>query len=76
MATAVRKKPRKKFIIRDWMNNILFDGIEFDSFEEGWDWLYTNYPEPDESSPDWVNGWNDDWFVIEKGYSVTGRKEE
>jgi len=76
MATAVRKKPRKKFIIRDWMNNILFDGIEFDSFEEGWDWLYTNYPEPDESSPDWVDGWNDDWFVIEKGYSVTGNKEK
>jgi len=65
-----------KYLIRDWMNNILYDGIEFDSFEEGWDYIYTTMPEPDEASPDWVDSWYDDVFVIEKGYAVTGRKEE
>ena len=65
-----------KYIIRDWMNNILFDGIEFDSFEEGWDYIYVTDPMPEEESPDWVDGWYDDYYVIEKGYSVTGNKEE
>jgi hypothetical protein len=65
-----------KYLIRDWMNNILFNGIEFNSFEEGWEFLYDTMPEPPEASPDWVDGWYDDVFVIEKGYTVTGRKEE
>ena len=67
---------KSKYIIRDWMNNILFDGKEFDSFEEGWGHIHEVDPQPDESDPNWVDGWYDDYFVIEKGYSVTGKKEK
>lgn len=64
-----------KYVIRDWMNNIMFDGIEFDSFEDGWGFIYETMPEPEENSPDWVDGWYDDVFVVEKGYTVTGKEE-
>jgi len=70
----IRKDCMSKYIIRDWMNNIMFGGIEFNSFEEGWGYIYVTMPEPDEDSPEWVDGWYDDVFVIEKGYNVTGTK--
>jgi hypothetical protein len=66
----------KKYLIRDWADNIMFYAKEFDSFEEGWGFLYETMPEPDEDSPEWIDGWYDDVFVIEKGYHVTGKKEE
>lgn len=50
-----RNKPRSE--------QLLFNGVTFDSFEEGWDWIYTNDPEPDETSPDWLDGWYDDYYV-------------
>jgi len=31
-----------KFIIKDWAGNIMFNSIEFDTFEEGWDYIYAN----------------------------------
>lgn len=65
----------KKYLIRDWANNILFDAKEFDSFEEGWDFIYEIMPEPHEDAFDWTDGWYDDVFVIEKGYNVNGNKE-
>jgi len=34
MADTAMNKPRTKYIIRDWMNNILFDGIELEKEEE------------------------------------------
>jgi hypothetical protein len=55
-----------KFIIKDWMGNILWDGKEFDSFMEGWEFIYEADPEPEKDSPDWVDGWYDDYYVEEK----------
>jgi hypothetical protein len=54
-----------KYIIKDWMGNICFNGVEFDSFLEGWDYIYVNDPMPEESHPDY-NSWYDDYFVEEK----------
>lgn len=28
-----------KYIIKDWAGNTCFDGIEFDSFDEAWDYI-------------------------------------
>jgi hypothetical protein len=28
-----------KYIIQDWAGNVLFNGREFDSFEDGWDFI-------------------------------------
>lgn len=55
-----------KWIIKDWTGKILWDGKTFDSFEEGWEWIYTNDPQPEEDSPDWVSGWYDDYYVEKK----------
>ena len=52
-----------KWIIKDWINNTLWNGKTFDSFEEGWEWIYAEKPEPAEDSPDWVGGWYDDYYV-------------
>jgi len=52
-----------KWIIKDWMSNVLWNGKTFDSFEEGWEWIYAQNPEPEEGSPDWVDGWYDDYYV-------------
>ena len=38
------KKPTKKFIIKDWANNICFKGKEFDTYEDGWEFLDIKYP--------------------------------
>mgnify|MGYP006285897059 CR=1 FL=1 len=61
----------KKYGIVGWSyvgkakDNLLFGGVTFDTFEEGWDWIYVNHPEPEQDSPDWVCGWYDDWYVVE-----------
>ena len=55
-----------KWIIKDWTGRILWDGKEFDSFESGWDWMYEQSPAPEKDSPDWVDGWFDDYYVEEK----------
>jgi len=54
-----------KWVIQNWMSKTLWGGKSFDSFEEGWEWIYTQDPEPDEDSPDWVDGWYDDYYVVE-----------
>lgn len=51
--------------IRDWMNNLLFDGKRFDYFSEAWDFIYATNPEPDPRSVLWVDGWYDDYYVVE-----------
>lgn len=43
---------------------LLFGGITFDTFEQGWDWIYENDPEPASDSPDWIDGWYDDYYVV------------
>ena len=52
-----------KWIIKDWTAKVCFLGVTFDSFEEAWDYIYVNDPEPDEDSPDWKDHWYDDYYV-------------
>jgi hypothetical protein len=47
----------KNFIIIDWANNLMFDGIDFETFQDGWDYIYENV-EDDEMY--------EDLFVVEK----------
>ena len=42
---------------------MLFDGVSFDTYEEGWAFIYETDPEPEETSPDWRSGWYDDYYV-------------
>jgi len=56
----------KKYIIKDWMSNRLWPNLEFNSFEDGWSHIYETTPEPEQDSPDWVDGWFDDFYVVEK----------
>lgn len=57
----------KTFIIQDWAGNQLFPGKTFESFEDGWDFLYEKI---DNSEYDRNQNDNDDnyqeYFVIEK----------
>lgn len=50
-----------KYEIRDWMNNLMFGGKEFDSYEEGWSFIYENIEEEYEG-----DGTYDDVYVLEK----------
>lgn len=47
------------YIIIDWMSNRLFPEETFDSFEEGWEFIYANV---EEDSPD--DGTYDDYYVV------------
>lgn len=53
-----------KWIIQDWMSRRIWSDKEFDSFEDGWSHIYTESPEPEQDSPDWVDGWYDDFYVV------------
>lgn len=33
------------FIIQDWAGNVLFNGREFESFEDAWDFIYEQFPD-------------------------------
>jgi hypothetical protein len=54
-----------KFIIKDWAGNRMFPDNEFDSFEEGWGFVYENVDNSqyDENENDNVY---QDIFVLEK----------
>jgi hypothetical protein len=56
-----------KFIIRDWAGNHLFQNKEFDSFQDGWDFIHENV---DNSKFDQTQNENDDnyqeYSVVEK----------
>lgn len=54
---APKSRKKAKFIIKDWANNVLFDGKLFPDFEAGWDFLYALHPEDDACF--------DDYFVEE-----------
>lgn len=51
----------KPYIIVDWMNNHLFQDEEFETFEEGWEFIYENVQEEYEE-----DGRYEDYYVIEK----------
>ena len=50
-----------KYIIKDWIDNTCFNGKEFESFEDGWGFLYELYPNGDDDRT------FDDYFVVVKG---------
>jgi hypothetical protein len=58
---------KKKFIIQDWAGNHLFKDKKFDSFEDGWEFIYENV---DNSVYEQTNKEDDnayqDYFVIEQ----------
>jgi hypothetical protein len=37
----------KVFIIQDWAGNRLFPNKTFPSYEDGWEYIYTNVPNED-----------------------------
>ncbi len=36
---------KKKFIIEDWAGNRMFPDKSFDTFEDGWAFVYEKFPE-------------------------------
>lgn len=44
------------YIVKDWAGNHLFKEETFNSFEEGWEFLYANVDEVDENT-------FDDYFI-------------
>lgn len=54
-----------KWIIQDWTGKRCWSFASFDSFEEGWDFIYVTDPEPDVNDPRWKTGWYDDYYVVE-----------
>lgn len=51
----------KKWIIIDWAYNRLFPKMEFESFEDGWDFIYENIEDED-------NAYEDIFVVIKEDY--------
>ena len=51
------------FIVKDWAGNILYNGKQFNSFEEGWGYIHEVDPKP-ENDPD--EHYYDDYYVEEK----------
>jgi hypothetical protein len=51
---------KKKFIIKDWADNHLFVGQSFESFDDGWEFLYEQFPDGDNDRT------FDDLFVVPK----------
>lgn len=54
-----------KWVIQDWMGNVLFGGKTFDTFEDAWSWVYEKDPMPEEGSPEYDEHWYDDYYVVE-----------
>ena len=53
----------KKWIIIDWAYNRLFPKMEFESFEDGWDFIYENIEDED-------NAYDDIFVILEEDYSL------
>jgi hypothetical protein len=48
---------KDRWIIIDWANNLVnTGGATFDSFEDGWGWIYEHVPDEDNAY--------DDYFVV------------
>lgn len=45
-----------KYIIKDWADNHLFKDMEFNSFEDGWDFLLQQFPNDEDL---------EDYYVIQ-----------
>jgi len=55
-----------KFIILDWMGNHKFKDMIFDSYEEGWDFLYVTFSDEDDAC-------FDDFYVTEVTEDIAAR---
>lgn len=55
------KESTMKYFIKDWAGNVLFDGKTFNSFEDGWDFLYVHFADVPEK--DTSDGFFDDFYV-------------
>jgi len=51
----------RKFIIEDWAGNRMFPDEEFETYEEGWEFIYENIQEEYEG-----DGTYDDVYVVPK----------
>lgn len=60
---------KNKFIIIDWTGNLMFKGKTFESFEDGWEFIYENV---DNSEFDKTQNDNDDNY---QEYSVINENE-
>jgi hypothetical protein len=49
-----------KYEIRDWANKLCFKGVSFDSFEEGWEYIYEHDPMPEIEDDSWFS----DYYVL------------
>ena len=56
------------FIIVDWANNHLFQDKEFETFEDGWDFLFEHFDQERDQDENYL----DAYYVIEKD-SRSGR---
>ena len=52
-----------KWFIQDWAGNVMWNGKTFDSFEEGWEFIYTNAPIPDGLSEHDQEQWFGEFYV-------------
>lgn len=48
-----------KYIIQDWAGNHLFQDKVFDSYKEGWEYIYANVQEETEN-----NRTYDDYYIV------------
>lgn len=42
----------EKFYIQDWAGNVMFDGKQFDNFEDGWAFIQENIEDVDNAYDD------------------------
>lgn len=43
---------KEEFIIVDWIGNIMFDGKTFDTFDDGWCYIYEYIEDKDDAYDD------------------------
>lgn len=55
---------KQRWRIEGWTGQVLFGGRTFGSFEEGWEFIYVEDPEPEETDPRWLDHWYDDYYVV------------
>lgn len=52
-----------KFRIEDWTGKVCFAGKTFDTFDDGWSFIYEHDPVPEDASPNDKEHWFDDYYV-------------
>ena len=52
-----------KWVILDWTGQLCFGGKTFDTFDDGWAYIWEHDPEPEPNTSVWKSGWFDDYYV-------------